>query len=67
MFLVELPHLVSFQIFESRISDVTPIHSLHALKTLGVMTYCTTEINFRAFADLEDCSLEWRPKAQVAV
>lgn len=64
MFLLELPHLVSLQIIDMRISDVTPIHSLHALKALGVITYCTTEINFRAFPALEDCSLEWRPKAQ---
>lgn len=64
LFLAELPHLLSLQILDLKISDVTPIHSLHALKTLGVITYCTTEINFRAFANLEDCSLEWRPKAQ---
>jgi Leucine-rich repeat (LRR) protein len=64
MFLLELPHLVSLQILDLRISDVTPIHSLHALKTLSVMTYCTTEIDFRVFSALEDCSLEWRPNAQ---
>jgi hypothetical protein len=38
MFLFELPHLVSFQILDLRISDVTPIHSLHALKTLRDIT-----------------------------
>src|SRR5262249_4098158 len=59
-FLFELPSLLSFEIFDFNIRDISPIHSLHFLRNLGVTTYCSTEIDFSAFPDLESCSLEWR-------
>jgi Leucine-rich repeat (LRR) protein len=62
-FLEELPHLQSFEILASTISSAAPIHSLHGLRTLTVLTYCKSEIRFSAFPQLEECSLEWRPKA----
>lgn len=62
-FLVELPQLRSLKILDFKISSVEPIHFLHELRTLDVMTYCKTEIRFLAFPRLENCGLEWRPKA----
>jgi len=62
-FLSELPQLLSFRITDLRISSVEPIHCLHQLRELAVITYCQTEIKFAAFPQLEECSLEWRPRA----
>jgi Leucine-rich repeat (LRR) protein len=62
-FLSALPNLKAFEIFDFGIDSVKPIHHLHALKKLGVTTYCSTEIDFGAFPELENCTLEWRPKA----
>jgi hypothetical protein len=62
-FLSQLPNLKLFEIFDFNIKDITPIHSLTALRRLGVTTYCSTEIRFPLFPHLESCGLEWRPKA----
>jgi len=62
-FLTELPGLELFEIFDFSIKDITPIHSLHRLRRLGITTYCSTEIDFSAFPRLRSCGLEWRPKA----
>ena len=62
-FLSELPHLRSFEIIDLKIADVDPIHALHNLRKLEVITYCQTEIRFSAFPLLEKCALEWRRKA----
>jgi len=62
-FLSRLPRLKLFEIFDFHIKDISPIHSLNDLKRLGVTTYCSTEIRFSAFPNLESCGLEWRPKA----
>ena len=61
-FLRKLPWLKAFRILDLTFPDVDPIHCLHNLKRLQIMTYCSTEIRFAAFP-LEDCDLEWRPKA----
>jgi hypothetical protein len=63
-FLELLPRLESFKIIDLTISSDAPIHFLHELKTLEVITYCPTPIEFSAFPKLEDCGLEWRPKSQ---
>jgi len=63
-FLAALPGLLVFEIFSFGIQDISPIHTLHNLKKLGVTTYCLTELDFSAFPKLESCSLEWRPKAK---
>ncbi|QQS09954.1 MAG: hypothetical protein IPK69_04860 [Phycisphaerales bacterium] len=63
-FLASLPWLKSFDILDLNIRNVGPIHDLHKLRNLGVTTYCSTEIDFSAFPELEDCGLEWRPKAK---
>ena len=61
--LAELPQLRSLIITDLQIPSVEPIHFLHDLRLLKVMTYCKTEIRFSAFPRLEECVLEWRPKA----
>jgi hypothetical protein len=62
-FLARLPHLEWLKILDFKISSVDSLHSLHKLRTLEVMTYCRTEIRFSEFPVLEECALEWRPKA----
>lgn len=62
-FLAALPDLQKFKINDFTISSVEPIHFLHNLRGLEVMTYCKTELRFAEFPLLEDCGLEWRPKA----
>jgi hypothetical protein len=37
---------------------------LTKLRALEITTYCSTEIRFSKFPLLEDCTLEWRPKAE---
>jgi Leucine-rich repeat (LRR) protein len=63
-FLEELPQLRAFKIVDWEISSVQPIHLLHELRALDVMTYCKTPIQFSEFPQLEDCGLEWRPKSE---
>jgi hypothetical protein len=62
-FLEKLPLLQSLKIIDLKISSVVPIHSLRELRVLEIITYCQTEIRFSAFPRLEECALEWRPKA----
>lgn len=63
-FLKRLPHLQAFRIIDLTISSVEPVHFLHELRTLGLITYCQTEIRFSAFPRLEECDLQWRPRAE---
>jgi hypothetical protein len=63
-FLRELPQLRAFTIIDLTIPSVQPIHFLHQLRHLKVITYCKTAIRFSEFPQLEDCSLEWRPKSE---
>lgn len=62
-FLEQLPHLRSLKILDLAMPSVAPIHCLHELCELEVITYCRTEIRFSEFPRLEHCALEWRPKA----
>jgi hypothetical protein len=59
IFLSDLQNLLSFNIIDLKINDIKPIHFLHNLKELGITTYCSTEINFSAFHQIECCNLEW--------
>jgi hypothetical protein len=63
-FLKELPELEALQVIDFKIESIGPIHALKALRALQVSTYCKTEIAFSQFPRLEECSLEWRPKAR---
>jgi hypothetical protein len=64
MFLSSVPHLEAFKIIDWNIDDITPIHYLTKLRSLEVSTYCKTEIDFLRFPNLEECALEWRPRAK---
>jgi len=63
-FLRRLTELLSFELLDWNIKDVSDIHSLSNLKALHVDTYCDSEIDFSCFPQLEDVGLEWRPKAE---
>jgi hypothetical protein len=63
-FLSSLPWLQSLKIIDLKIKSVEPIHQLHELRALEVITYCETPIRFLAFPKLENCGLEWRPKSE---
>jgi hypothetical protein len=56
-------HLRSFTIIDFEIDDIAPIHLLDGLRELDVNTYCKTRLDFAKFPLLEDCALQWRPKA----
>jgi hypothetical protein len=62
-FLSNFPNLSAFKIVDWNIKSVEPIHRLHKLKTLEVITHCKSEIRFAEFPDLVECGLQWRPKA----
>lgn len=62
-FLAKLPRLRAITIIDLRIASVEPIHLLHDLRSLKVITYCKSEIRFSVFRHLEGCALEWRPRA----
>jgi hypothetical protein len=62
-FLNEFRHLLGFKIIDLNIKSVEPIHALHSLQALDVLTHCKTELRFAQFPDLVECGLEWRPKA----
>jgi hypothetical protein len=63
LFLKLLPNLKAFTIIDLKISSVEPIHYLHELRKLEVITYCQTNIDSKSFPMLEDCALEWRSGA----
>jgi hypothetical protein len=56
--------LESFTIIDFAINDVAYINDLALLRFLDVNTYCKTELRFSQLPRLEECSLEWRPKAR---
>ena len=62
-FLAAFPRLRALEILDLKISSVEPVHLLHELQSLDVITYCKTELRFAAFPSLEKCGLEWRSKA----
>lgn len=64
-FLQQLPHLRAFTLIDSfGTPSEEPIHSLHELRKLELMTYSRSAIRFSEFPLLEDCSLEWRPRCE---
>ncbi len=62
-FLQHLPFLRVLLLTHRTIEDISPIHHLRNLIVLEVNTYCRTQIDFSRFTLLEECVLEWRPKA----
>jgi hypothetical protein len=64
-FLTALSKLLeSFTIIDFTIDDVHQVNDLVHLRFLDVNTYCKTELRFSQFPRLEECALEWRPKAR---
>lgn len=63
-FLKKVPNLLAVEIIDWNIQDVSAIHDLRSLRLLKVFTYCNTEIDFTFFPEIEDVSLEWRPKVR---
>lgn len=63
-FLSKLKFLKAFGILDRNKIDISGIHYLTDLKSLHVDTYCQSEVDFNYFKSLEDCALEWRPKAK---
>ena len=62
-FVARFPCLVSLTIIDRELQDTSPIHALHRLKSLRVLTYSDSEINFGEFPELRQCGLEWRDGA----
>lgn len=62
-FLAKTPHLLRLVLIAYNINDITPIHNLHNLRAIDIGSREKTPIDFTQFPVLEDCGLEWRPKA----
>jgi len=62
-FVSQFPELMAIKIIGKTAESLSPIHTLHNLRALDVMTYCKSELRFNEFPNLIKCSLEWRPKA----
>lgn len=63
-FLSQLSDLEVLEITDWNASDLSAVNTLEALRRLKLFTYCKTEIRFSQFPLLEECSLEWWPKAR---
>lgn len=64
-FLARVPFLTSLVLIAYHLADVAPIHSLHNLRAIDIGTRPEKgEVDFSQFPMLEDCGLEWRPKAR---
>ena len=63
-FLQNIPNLISLQVIDWQIKDVSPIHHLHKLNTLDINTMCGSTIDFSNFPELENVCLEWREKGK---
>jgi Leucine-rich repeat (LRR) protein len=62
-FLSNFPELLALKVIGRTAESVSPIHCLHNLRSLSLMTYCKTELRFSEFPNLIECAIEWRPKA----
>lgn len=62
-FLRELPFLISLDITDFNLKDVSSVSELTRLRFLGVETYGRIDIQFARLIELEECALEWGPGA----
>lgn len=62
-FLQGLTSLVALEIVDGNTKDIGPIHFLGNLKSLKILTYCDSTIDFSLFPLIERVSLEWREGA----
>lgn len=58
-FLIDLPFIQSLTIIDFTINSIEPINYLFELKTLELITYSKTPVNFENFTKLENCNFEW--------
>lgn len=63
-FLQEVPFLKVLIFISNQINDISKIHELYSLKKISLNEYSKNEVDFSQFPELEDCYLEWRPKAK---
>lgn len=63
-FLTELPKLAALSIIEWNLEDASVVNELSSLRYLTLFTYCGTELRFDRLPELEECAIEWRPKAR---
>jgi hypothetical protein len=62
-FLRQLAGLEALEITDRTTNDVAVVNEVESLRRLKIFTYCKTELRFSQFPRLEECVLEWRPKA----
>jgi len=62
-FLSDFCELLALRIIGRTAESISPIHELHNLRALHVMSYGKDEIRFGEFPHLIECGLQWRPKA----
>ena len=62
-FLRYLSGLEAFEIIDWTTGNVAVVNEVASLRRLKVATYCKTELDFARWPYLEECALEWRPKA----
>lgn len=63
-FLTELPNLWALSLTDRVLDDASVVNELASLRCLELDTYCGTELRFDRLPHLEDCALEWRPRAR---
>lgn len=63
-FLTGLPKLAALTIIEWNLEDASVVNELSSLRDLTLFTYCGTELRFDRLPELEECAIEWRPKAR---
>lgn len=63
-FLTELPDLWALSLTDRVLEDASVVNELTSLRYLQLFTYCGTELRFDRLPHLEDCALEWRPRAR---
>jgi len=64
VFLRKLPELEAVEITDYSTDDIAVVNELPNLRYLATKTYCKTALEFSNWQKLEECALEWRPKAR---
>lgn len=63
-FLTGLPDLCALSLTDWVLEDTSVVNQLASLRYLKLFTHCGTELRFDRLPHLEDCALEWRPRAE---
>ncbi|HFE46807.1 MAG TPA: hypothetical protein ENJ18_15175 [Nannocystis exedens] len=62
-FLRQIERLEVLEIIDWTTNDVAAVNDVPSLRRLKVFTYCKTALDFSRWPRLEECALEWRPRA----